>query len=388
MVSSKDVPTSRAKKAASSVPAARPTAPKPAKGKKAAPSAEDLLAKAGELAAAMDFPLAVRFAKRATETEPELPQAWEVLGSLLAETGEVAKAREAFAKAAELDPEGGAGAWLFLAQLSTGKEAVRCYEKGAELVKKDLEAGLEPAEEEEARKALAGVYCGIAEIYMTDLCDEPDAESRCSDLIHLALSAHPSSPEPHQLHASLLLTQSRPADALAALERGIALWPPDAEYGFRLDAAKLLIELGETERAVGVLEALRDEDSEVAEAWYALGWAWYLKGRGGVKPEDGEEGKGEEKELAEEKRKERDRCWEEAREALLMVVKLHDRTDIPTDDEAAVRAHAGELLAELDAVLPPRAPEEEGEEDEEMGWEDVEDGDGDGEAEEGETMEE
>jgi tetratricopeptide (TPR) repeat protein len=99
------------------------------------------------------------------------------------------------------------------------------------------------------------------------------------------------------------------------LNTAISLWSKDVdeqpEFGTRLEATKLFIELGEFERAVGLLEGLREEDDEVLEAWYYLGWAWYLRGQG-------EEGK----ELSEKEKGERDGCWEEAREAFVVVEKV------------------------------------------------------------------
>lgn len=92
MVSSKNQKTSRAQKAAAAS-TARPTAPKPAKAK-ADYSLEDLLDKVGALAEQMEYPLAIKFAKRATEIDPEGAGTWEVLGSLYAETGETERGRE------------------------------------------------------------------------------------------------------------------------------------------------------------------------------------------------------------------------------------------------------------------------------------------------------
>lgn len=142
----------------------------------------------------------------------------------------------------------------------------------------------------------------------------------------MALSHAPNSPEPHQLHASLLVTQRRKAEALQALERSISLWkdkdPQDwPEFGFRLESAKLMTELGDHDRAITMFEALRDEADEVMDAWYYLGWTWYLKGKGG--PQETEEDmEMPEPVLDEEGLKRRAECWEEARLAFKMVLKV------------------------------------------------------------------
>lgn len=99
MVSSKDKQTSRAAKAAASIPnkTTRPTAPKPSTAKKPSQtnySVEDLMTKIEQLASQMEFPLAIKFAKKAVEIDGESAETWEVLGSLYAEVGETGKARE------------------------------------------------------------------------------------------------------------------------------------------------------------------------------------------------------------------------------------------------------------------------------------------------------
>lgn len=62
--------------------------------------------------------------------------------------------------------------YLWLAQLSEegGEESVGWFEKGAEILRRDVgDSSLSEEAKEEKRKKLAGALCGIIEIYMTDL---------------------------------------------------------------------------------------------------------------------------------------------------------------------------------------------------------------------------
>lgn len=68
------------------------------------------------------------------------------------------------------------------------------------------------------RKLIAKAYCSIAELYMTDLCYEEDAEQLCEKSIMQALDTDPDSLDAHQTLASLRLSQGRPVDASAIME--------------------------------------------------------------------------------------------------------------------------------------------------------------------------
>ncbi|GLI63511.1 hypothetical protein VaNZ11_006496 [Volvox africanus] len=152
-------------------------------------------------------------------------------------------------------------------------------------------------------------------------------------LLALASAADPSSPEPGQALASLRYEQGRTSEALEALRRSMALWytpsskdedgseggdeggngvgprgaaaaaadgdeemldasPGDGSedsddgseddqdegpsYEFRLECAKLLLELDETTTtAIDVLEGLIEEDDRVPDAWHLLALSYY-----------------------------------------------------------------------------------------------------------------
>lgn len=58
---------------------------------------------------------------------------------------------------------------MYNGQLLTGIEAIKCFEKGCEIMKKKLEEQKEAAcEAEISEMELSSGFCSIAEIYMTD----------------------------------------------------------------------------------------------------------------------------------------------------------------------------------------------------------------------------
>ncbi|GFR51970.1 hypothetical protein Agub_g14496, partial [Astrephomene gubernaculifera] len=155
------------------------------------------------------------------------------------------------------------------------------------------------------------------------------AAAEVEHLLALASTADPSSPEPAQALAALRYQQGRSAEALEALRRSMSLWytPSSKEaeegeegegqqaggagskggddetmedageegdneeegdddeeaeeqggpsYEFRIECAKLLLELEDTTAtAIDVLEGLIEEDDRVPETWHLLALAYY-----------------------------------------------------------------------------------------------------------------
>lgn len=107
------------------------------------------------------------------------------------------------------------------------------------------------------------------QVYLTDLCDEQDAEAACERAVEQALAVggpkRAPLPEALQASANLRISQCRPADAAAALARVVQHIAQAVEGGelealpshdFRTTTAKLLLEVGEAESACDVLEQL------------------------------------------------------------------------------------------------------------------------------------
>lgn len=78
-------------------------------------------------------------------------------------------------------PEEGPDKYLYMAQLHEGREALGHYEKGLELLQRQLAGDAAGTKELEAalRQRVCMAYCSVGELFLTDLCFDQDAESRC-----------------------------------------------------------------------------------------------------------------------------------------------------------------------------------------------------------------
>ena len=146
-----------------------------------------------------------------------------------------------------------------------------------------------------------GIFSEI-EIWMTDLCMEEEAESRCDDLINQSLLMDQENPEALSMLASIKVSQQRPDDAREALVKSWELF--DARklnledeanrenseavevqqeylelYEPLLTVAKLSIELELYETAILAASGAQDINELSVEAYYYEGLAALLHGR-------------------------------------------------------------------------------------------------------------
>ncbi|RAR07066.1 tpr domain-containing protein [Stemphylium lycopersici] len=301
--------------------------------------------------------------------------ALNLLGEINVELGDPDSAREAFQAAIVIDPEGandGAEKFLWMAQLNEegGAESVQWFEKGIEVLKREiseLEGKMVKQDDmeellEEKRQKIANSLCGIAEVYMTDLSWEEEAEARCNAAVTEALLFAPENPEPLQTLASIRISQLKPDEAKSALTRSMDLWkdldpddPKVPDYSLRISLSRLLMEAEMEDEAIEVLERLVGENDGSVEAWYLGGWCLHLlAGK--------QKAKGEEKVTRSLLRASRD--W------LENCLKLYTMLEYEDD---RLKDHADELLKELNDVLGPST----GEEEEEDEWEEDDGGDDD-----------
>jgi tetratricopeptide (TPR) repeat protein len=312
-----------------------------------------------------------------------------LLGTLFMESGEIDQGRSYFERAVELDQDGmadekvggGPDKFLFLAQLSEegGQDSVKWFEKGASTLRSQIQkltdlASRTPEQQsslDEKQQKLGGVLCAVAEVYMTDLSWEDDAEQRCETLITEAMMIAPNSAETWQTVANVRISQERLDEAKTALKRSLELWqdlppahPDVPAFPTRIGLARLLLEAEMEDDALKVLERLVTDDDQSVEAWYLGGWCLYIAGE---KQRDGQaEGQGG----AQEEWKS---TWSTARKWLAQCLKLYARLDY---EDERLGEHAVELFQSINKVLGEMP---EGEED---NWqdsgddeEDMEDGD-------------
>ncbi|GAA5962872.1 hypothetical protein JCM21900_005641 [Sporobolomyces salmonicolor] len=365
-------------------------------------SVQDLLIQSAQHIASLDYDGAKTLCLQAVELahkqgqeggDPRLLRdALEILGTVELELGEVDEAREHFLASIQLGsalPDPSPAPHLYLAQLaSTPQESLTHFSNALTLLQAKL-AAIEKAklggdggagtqeeleDEGEIRRSASRALVGMTELYLTDLCFEPDAEQHCEAYLKQAADLDPSDPEVYQTLASVRLSQQREQDAKEAASKGWSIWrnidtdsplyPPSSA---RLSCAKLFLELSEHVPALEILQRLENEDDEDSEVWYLSGWAWWLLG----------ESRGDAEST--EKEESREECWSEAKLCLENYIRLEERDSEETDPEQL--AHVRELLGKLDAagIVASAGAEVEGDgEGEAIGdgeWEDASDDD-------------
>lgn len=301
--------------------------------------------------------------------DPEL-QAYVLAATVLCaelqlELGDALAARSLVDAAIALDPDGampeacGGGAEKFLhaGQLSGegGRHSLALYETALRILRSRLEAcGSEP-EEHERKDGYASRYaaacCAVAELYMTDLSWEADAEARCEAALEDALRVAPQSVEALQGRASMRISQERVEEACEALRESMSLWkdtrPDESAYPafpVRVSLLRLLGEVGMLREAGEVGGELLQEDDSSVEVMYLTGWVAYLKGerlRGG-----GEEDTDENKDVI----KRWKRCWRESRGWFQDCLTVAAQQEY--EDERLME-HAAELIGLIDEELGP-----------------------------------
>mmetsp|Transcript_44363 Transcript_44363/g.53609 ORF Transcript_44363/g.53609 Transcript_44363/m.53609 type:complete len:412 (-) Transcript_44363:112-1347(-) len=223
--------------------------------------------------------------------------------------------------------------YMYLGQTGDGEESLEWYKKGVDTLEGCLKIVVTDTKSDETavnetRQKLCSAYCTLAELYLTDLCFAPNAESECESHLANALKHDTGlTPDALQTVANLRLSQSRADEATDAI---LKVWErmklgcealaklvglgPDGEEGtcgelgaveeanslpgfeFRCQSAKLLLEAGGTqdaekknrccEAAVAVLGSLLAENDEVVEIWYLVGCAFF-----NMEPRDGDAAK-------------------------------------------------------------------------------------------------
>jgi len=278
----------------------------------------DYVNEAQEALNSLDVEYATSCFHEALLLEPTNTNLMDALADLKMQLGDVGSAAQLLEESTRLAPEVNCIKWMFLAQLSRGEKSAHCFRTGIRLqsalldglVSTDLSVENQ-VNIKELKESILSAYCGIAELYMTDLCYELNAEESCETAIMNALLLDSENLEALQTLASLRISQSRSVDAAAilsplaariliAVRRYQARSLRDdliaiEEYSCDNSAAvpspefciaftKLLLEVCEqniefAEQAQVILEHLLALDDEQPEAWYLLGMAHLSKHR-------------------------------------------------------------------------------------------------------------
>ncbi|KPI36696.1 uncharacterized protein AB675_10013 [Cyphellophora attinorum] len=314
------------------------------------------------------------------QEKPTLPQAVVLVAETYLALGDTQSATTHFEAAVRLDPEGqiiSADPLCNLAQLCDegGTKSIEYFERGCEVLRNEIRGlkALQQADEDgdedtlltDMKQAqLADVLCGMAEVYMTDLSWEADAEQKCEAYVTEALAICPEAYSAGTLAAlaNVRISQERIDEAREALRRSLAVWediPAEIEsdsrpdFASRISLSRLLMEVGMLDEAMGAIEGLLGEDDESVETCYLAGWCQVLMAEG-----------------EEEQEKSATLAKDRARAYIDMCLRLYQAQGY---EDEKLRDHALELRQSLNKEL--------GIEDGEEEWEDEEDEDIDGDVE-------
>lgn len=183
----------------------------------APPSVERLLQQAQEALAAIQLEDAIDLYLQALQLQPENTNIMDALADIYLQVGEAETALTLLRQSIALAPETNGVKWMFLAQLIAGKESLEAYKKGIEVLVKTLQETVDSVQQINLQKTISSAFCGVAELFMTDLCFEEHAEQSCEEAVNQAILHHRSI-DTMQTLASLRISQCRKAEACAVLE--------------------------------------------------------------------------------------------------------------------------------------------------------------------------
>ncbi|KAJ1994872.1 hypothetical protein H4R33_000106 [Dimargaris cristalligena] len=335
-------------------------------------SVDDLLAKAQANLDQFQHEVAYRFCQKAVELDPLRADALEALAAIELELGQFELALGHWQRCVELQPDQGAAKYMYLGQMTTEMDSIRYFEKGLTLLRQERETNPAP----ELNSKIATALCSITEIYLTDCCFQPEAESCCEKYLEEAATVDPSNPEVYQLLASVRLSQQRSDEAKAALLKSISIWsaldindPAYPSYDSRIATVKILLELNLFDDALGILAQLQLEDDQTVDLWYLFGWAYYCmaeEAQAGAKPDTKTKTEAESGQS----------LLTSSAECLTKALQLYQAVGF---DDVGILNHAQELLATIGQVIPLDSivnnpdgdVEEDGGPEDEVDWEDM-----------------
>lgn len=146
--------------------------------------------------------------------EPSLIDAYTDL--LLSLPDQQERARQLIERSIQLNPNKEGRKYLNYAEMLTNMESLQMYQKGIEVLHKDLEDQLQRNQMEEVhltKKQIASAQASIADLYMTDLCDEPNAESNCEVALNEALKMDSNNIDALQSLANLRMIRNKDDEA-------------------------------------------------------------------------------------------------------------------------------------------------------------------------------
>ncbi|CAH0491346.1 unnamed protein product [Peronospora farinosa] len=242
-------------------------------------SVAELVTKAEALVDQCQSELAVQFYEKALLQEPTKTSLLDSIGELSTELDNPERALSAFQQSVSLAPTQNPAKYFYLSQLVLGEQAEYYTKQGIMYLQEELQQHMDLMTPEALtiKKQICDALCSLGELYMTDLCDHEEAESRCEKYFHDAMTFDVGLPEPTQALANLRLVQQNKNAADELLEETCRRLNENCteeslpSLEFRTATGKMLIEVERYEQACDVLEGVMQEDDENAELWFLVG---------------------------------------------------------------------------------------------------------------------
>lgn len=239
---------------------------------------QELLVQAENALDRFELEECLRLCEQAIQLDAGSVDALQLYASVLIEMGQVEPAREVLLKAIAISPNTGFEKYLAVAQLSISQESLGFYSEAARILNEEAAQTTDAEELKQLKRQRSGIFCSAAELYLTDLCFEDNAESQCEQLVNEAIQADSTNPEAYRIQADLRLGQERKEDAKASIIHCLSLWKDlsfdDLQfplYDQRIAMAKVALEVDLFEESTTILEGLLEEDDSVIDTWYLLG---------------------------------------------------------------------------------------------------------------------
>lgn len=204
---------------------------------------------------------------------------------------DVEKAKVLLLKSVAQSPNENPKKYFHLGQLHSAKEALYFYSQGIEIIQNAL-ANIEEHQVEDQLKKdittdLSQAYSAIAELYMTDLSKEPNAQEVCRLALEKCLQIDPECLDGFYQLSQYHLNTDNPEEARPLLKKIVDVYrkldekeEEDEDYTeeFMMQVVRALIEVEEWSDAEYMLEQMLKEDDKNNETLYLMSFVLFKQG--------------------------------------------------------------------------------------------------------------
>lgn len=375
---------------------------------------EQIIARARALLQSSQEQKALELLSPEVTKNPKCVPLLELFGETLLEVNDVETAYSILSKAVELDSDASQGVekFLYLGQIIGGRDGCGYLDIALGKLQEQLTKVIENRGEDDAvlvelakvygtheslsvyliKKLNQGIFAEI-EIWMTDLCMEPEAEQECDKLISYSLTLDDQNPEALSLLALIRISQQRNEEAKEALQQSwelfqkkkLALEVQQTEEGEEasfeyielaqplLGLARFAIELAMYDLVPSISGAIADINDNALDCYYYEALAHILKARLLYSQEHPSEEDYRELDITKVKASDNGEiqsCISDAKSALTQGYRVINSADVEASDPDVVD-QVNEMLGAFGGPnMSELMPERRTNDDEEEGWED------------------